>query len=217
MKKLFSISIALFAFCAMASAQFMNGGSSSKSSTSFSDSFRTLSVSYNAMNFKMLYDGKSETSSMTGLSLTWTNANAISSATPLYFEYGLGAQFSSRSEDHTTINFLSAKVPLSVLYRFEVPGTNFAIAPYAGFDAVCYFMGKEKYSYDGHTEEYDIFKDDRDPKLNRFNIDWHIGAKVLFNKVFVGFAYEGPILGFYSKDGLKVNSNQVNISIGLVF
>mgnify|MGYP003310285130 CR=1 FL=1 len=207
MKKLFSISVALFAFCAMASAQSMGGGSTS---------FGTLSLSYNAMNLKMSYEGESATESMTGLSLTWTNANAIGTAAPLYFEYGLGAQFSFKSKNNTTVNFLSAKIPLSILYNFEIPGTSFAIAPYAGLDAVCYFMGKSKYSYGGETYESDVFKDG-DPKYNRFNIGWHIGAKVLINTMFVGFAYEGPILGFYSKDGLKVNSNQVNISLGLVF
>jgi len=227
MKKLLIILAATVMSTFVASAQFMNNNTSASTTTRTKavvespSSFGTLSIAYHPMTIKNIYDGDSTSETFNGLSLDWTNANKISSMIPLYVEYGLGAQWSFKKEsknDYTvTTNFLSVKAPISLLYNLQIPGTAISIAPYAGFDAVVYALGKVKGKYKGETEEEDIFKSDGDDRLNRFQIDWHIGGKIFINKFFINAAYEGPILGFYNKDGYKINSRQANLGLGFMF
>ena len=215
MKKLFLITAMLLASYTLVSAQFMNDGHPSHSSSfsSSPSSFGTISASYNIMKLNESIDSESAKKTINGLSMAWTNANILSSNTPIYIDYGLGVQYSFKDENKVKINFLSAKVPLSLLYRFEIPNSKIAIAPYAGLDAVVYILGKSK----GNGIEIDLFKDQGGEKLNRFNLDWHIGARFLISKLYLGVGYEGPIVGFYNKDGYKLNSSQVNISLGIAF
>ena len=65
-------------------------------------------------------------------------------------------------------------------------------------------------------------KDDMDYEaLNRFTLNWQIGAKVSFNRYIVGVGYEGPVTHLMKEkyDGvtLTANTHQVNISLGIRF
>ncbi|MCQ2075014.1 MAG: hypothetical protein MJY77_07515 [Bacteroidaceae bacterium] len=151
--------------------------------------FNTLSFSYHPIKYEL-----------NGFSLEWNRNIKVSKSTPLYFGYGLGIQYSS---SHRSDRLLSARIPLEFLYRINIPNTKIAIAPYAGFDAIVYLFGQ----YDGYDFTHS-------KKNRRINIDWHIGAKFIFNnKWFLGAAYESQIMKFNEYS----NISQANISIGLLF
>ena len=164
------------------------------------------------------------------LSLAWTQSRAILQNLPLYVEYGLGLQYSFKADSQKIedeysynckflLNALSIKVPVGIMYRLQIPQTGVAIMPYAGFDFGCYALGKYKVevSYEGETdgEEVDMFNEE-EGGANRFICDWHIGAKLAFNKFFVGVAYEGPIAKLYDEE-IEIKMSQVNISVGINF
>lgn len=226
MKKLF-LSAAMVLTTIVASAQFMQNSNASNS-VSAPDSFGALTVSYNPVNAKFAGDDGSTTFSFHGISLGWTNANKLSATTPLYVQYGLGLQWSFRKDEgygygssynykssykyETSYNFLSVKAPISLLFNLNIPGTKVYFAPYAGLDAVFYVLGKcdDDSFFDGDSSGYGY-------KMSRFNLDWHVGGQLMFNKFLINIAYEGPIVGFYNKDGVKLNSSQVNLGIGFIF
>ena len=197
----------------------------------FPTSYGTVGVSYHPMNLVATVADEKESATLNGVGLSWTNANALSTAVPIYIQYGLTAQYSFRNDQSkvgslsasTRVHFLSFKAPVELTYRIRIPGSKFYVAPYAGVDAVIYALGRSSTSYsdDSSSESatIDVFTQEGEhgEKLNRFNFDWHAGMRLFFNKFFVGGAYEGPIIGFYKKDNIKINTNQVNISLGFVF
>ncbi len=71
------------------------------------DGWKTLGVEYLPGSFS--YDGVSE--SFTGWAINYTRANSVTQSAPLFLEYGLGVQYSYKSEDDGTINYVSLKVP----------------------------------------------------------------------------------------------------------
>lgn len=115
------------------------------------------------------------------------------------------------------------------MYNFMIPNTGLSVMPYVGFDFGCYALGKMKYKYNMELGDYGDYGDYGDSEgeeegdlfdeevlgANRFIFDWHIGAKVAYNKFFVGVGYEGAITKF--SDTPKSSVNQVNISLGLCF
>lgn len=243
MKKIyfFLVAVALFVSGATASAQFMNQGASSKASSSadVEDLFSTVEFTYSpvTMNSSIKYDGDSVKSSedLNAISLNWAKVTSLPVDLPLYLQYGAGVQYAwmtdSESEgdysSKSTTSFLTAKVPVNVMYYFQIPSMNIALLPYAGLNLQGHILGQQKYTvkYDGESESETISffsKDDMDDEpYNRFVVGWQIGAKVAFDKYIVGIAYEGPVTNLYkfNEDGVtaKMNSTQINISVGIKF
>jgi len=202
------LSLALILSSIMASAQIAGNNVASVSSDAPS-SFGVVSFAYNPMNLKISEGGKSITSSFNGLSLSWLNASKIAPVSPLYVQYGAEVQWSFRREGSYKSDFLSIKIPASVLYSINLFGSKFNFAPFAGLDAIVYALGK--------SGGEDFFSNSGlGVKMNRFNLAWHAGAQFMYGRFFLNLSYEGPIVGFYQKDGIKVNSNQTVIGVGIV-
>lgn len=240
MKKLIVIACALLALSATASAQFMNSGASTSTSKNsgaaawisndHADVFNTFSFTYSPMNIDG-WSGNIEDDGLNALSLTWTQARNVMASQPLYVEYGVGAQWSFWSDSESdgdmevssSLNFLSLKVPVSVMYLVSVPNTQITLAPYLGLNLTGYLLGQQKISmeYEGESESRSsscFSKDDMGGEpYNRFGLGWHIGARVGFGKYFFNIGYEGPITNLYKSGSYEVSTNQVNISLGLTF
>lgn len=243
MKKFYFIVVALLMISASASAQFVNsqgGRRSNVGSTADVESvFNTFDFTYSPVTMKTIakYDGSSytETEDLNAVSLGWTQARSILSTLPLYIQYGAGLQYAwqtdkeseSGVEVKSTVSFLTLKVPVNVLYNFNIPNTPVAIMPYAGLSLHAHLLGQNKYtvSYDDETrtEKENFFskEDMDDDPYNRIVLAWQIGAKVAFRNLLFGVAYEGPVTSLYkySEDGASVrfNYSQVNISLGIKF
>lgn len=236
MKKI--LLVCVLAMCALtSSAQFMNSSQGVRKSSGVQSNeaprvINSVKFTYSPMTMDggNFFEDKDEME-LNGLSLAWTQSRAILQNLPLYVEYGLGLQYSFKTDSQKigdeydsynykfSLNALSIKVPVGIMYRLQIPQTGVAIMPYAGFDFGCYALGKYKVevSYEGETdeEEVDMFNEE-EVGANRFICDWHIGAKLAFNKFFVGVAYEGPIAKLYDEE-IEIKMSQVNISVGINF
>ena len=219
MKKIYFIlaAVALFISGANASAQVVN----------------TVDVTYSpfTLNVEIGDDGDLSTD-MNAFSLNWAQARTILPSLPVYLQYGVGIQYAWELDTEkeegvsykSSTSLLTAKVPVNVMYCFDVPTTEVSLIPYAGINLQGHIIGQSKSTikYDGESQSSSssfFDEDDMDGEaFNRFIVGWQIGAKVAYKNYFVGVAYEGPVTNLYKfDDDIKVNTNQVNISFGIKF
>ena len=112
----------------------------------------------------------------------------------------------------------SLKVPVNVIYSYQVPNTNISVDPYLGLRFRFNVYGEVEEKADGDSESYNLFdKDDMgssDDTWNRFQLGWQIGVKARFNNSFyVGVAY-GSDFGEVCE---KVKVSETQLSLGFVF
>lgn len=172
------------------------------------DGWKTFGIEYLPGSFS--YDGGSQ--SFTGLAINYTKAISITQSIPLFLEWGLGGQYSYESEDDETIHYASVKVPINLIYDFQIPNTNINLDPYVGLKFRGNVWGEYKYD-DGYDDEsYNHFGDEFDWK--RFQIGGQIGVKARFNnKFFLGIGY-----GFdFNEIAKDIKVNEISISAGIVF
>lgn len=229
-KSIFLAAVAFMLMSVSASAQFMQSNGGSKAKASVEDVFNTVDLTYSPVTMKATMGGSSLTEDYNGISLNWSQARLMTDKLPIYLQYGAGAQFSwytdSSSSDYydvkTTTSFLTVKVPVNILYNFAIPNTNLSVMPYLGLNAQVHVLGQSKTSqeYDGETQTFKVnyfSKDDMEDPYNRFVLGWQIGAMVSYDKYFVGIGYNGPVTSLYKKGDLKIQTSQVNISLGIMF
>ena len=167
----------------------------------------TFGLEYLPSNFK--YDGHSE--SFSGFAVNYTQAISITQSAPLFIVWGVGAQWSTWSEDDDKINFVSMKVPINLVYDFQIPGTNINLDPYVGINLRGNVWGELKNDY--YDDTYNLFDSD-EGDWNRFQIGGHLGVKARFNNsFFVGIGY-----GFdFNEIDEDTKINELSLSLGLAF
>ena len=218
------------------SAQFMSNSAHEyeKRATTVKETpnwFGSIWLSYYPMTLSLKGSGTTSTSKFNGVGLLWTSAHGLGHI-PLYLEWGLGLQYAGNEEKEsyegvyytTTNNLLFLNVPLQLLYRFQIPSTKIAIAPYTGFLFTVPVLWNEKVQASGYgdtyTESSDVFKyfyDQTGENLNRFNMDWQFGVRFMFNHFFLGAAYRLPLVGLYNKNSVTWSFSQADISLGFTF
>ena len=204
------------------------------------DTFSTFSFAYNPVTPNSICNREYGIDKMDAFSLAWNEATRITKFKPMYLGYGLGVQYSFDKDvftkDYTGkdgssfqnvkhedyLRFITAKVPVELLFRIGIPNTNIAVVPFGGFDALLHVVGKKMLSVDlgpeYGSEFTNLFNQEEFPlPLRRFNVDWHIGMKLMFNRFLIGASYEAPIIPLYKGDDMKISSNQLNLSIGMAF
>lgn len=233
MKKLLLAGAFMLMASVAANAQFMTSSSTgnglktstvSNLSADLPSQYGSIKFTYSPVNTVMKVDDDKETEDgMNALGFGWTNANIIS-GTPAYFEYGLGVKWMFEKdtekvygEKYTTrTDFITMKLPVGLACRINIPNTKVTLVPAAGFDFLLHLSGQSTVKYDGEKESTNLFGDDSD--FRRFNIDWHIGGKIVFdNCFFIGAEYEGPVRPLYKEDDTKMYFSMANLSIGLEF
>ena len=228
MKRLIYLVCAFMVISVSASAQFVtsssNGATVGSSNSSVVSNIGTFGVSYSPTTYNTIVGNSSNSEDLHSLSITWTTANALHPSQPVYFEYGVAALWTflndSDSDNYTlSTNFVGMKIPVSLLYKYDIPQTNIALAPYVGLDLTGYLYGKTTAKYGDTKTSISYFsKDDMgDEKYNRINVGWHIGARAYVNDVFVGVAYEAPLTNLYKEGNSKINFNYINITLGIAF
>jgi len=226
MRKIKFIVAAMFlAVSSSAFAQFTN--SSSQSSNVNADGWNTFYFQLNPSKISIdVKDSKNQ--SFTGLTLGYGKAIHISSSEPLYFETGIAVQYSfykDDDDDYETYDdhMASAKVPLNILYNFQIPNSTIEIAPYLGATLRYNIWGEEKVTpnskyKDEKEKTYNLFdKKDMggsDYTWNRFQIGWQVGVNARFNsKLLLGLSYGTDFSEIYKKG--KINT--ASITIGYCF
>lgn len=227
MKKLLFSVCAFIMISVAASAQYVASSSNAAtggSSQSSAAKFGTFGITYSPTTLNSIEGNSSSSEEMQSVSLTWTKADALHPVQPVYLEYGLGAQWTFQNDDdddvNVSTNFIGLKIPVNILYKYDVPQTNFSIMPYAGLNLTGYVLGSTsaKSGDDKFSLSYFSKDDMGEDKFNRITVGWQVGARVrINNSLFVGIAYEGPITHLYKEGDYKINFNHINISLGLEF
>lgn len=207
MKKMFLLAF-LAIMCVQVQAQIVTSRSSMITTTRTPQiGWSTFGLEYLPSTFK--YDDDSE--SFSGLALVYTRATSLSGTTPLFLEWGIGGQYSFYSKHGVDINFASVKIPINLMYDFQIPNTSINIDPYIGLKCRGNVWGTVKSDYD--DEKYDLFdKDEGDCK--RFQVGWNIGVKLRFNNSFFAGVSYGTDFNEFDED---TKINELSLSAGIVF
>jgi hypothetical protein len=173
-------------------------------------------------------DGHSESHS--AVSILWTKARSLTASQPIFLETGFGLQYSWWSDGDKDKDgkkswwFGSVKVPINVIYSYNIPNTSIHLDPYVGINLRLNVYGQYKYEDKNNDFDYALFDDDeyepgkgykvsRD-KWNRFQVGWHIGCRARFNdSFFVGVAYGKD----FSEIAEKCKIAETTLTAGFVF
>lgn len=186
--------------------------------------FNTADFTYSPVTMKVKGDGASVSTKFNAVSVNYDQARLLPISFPLYIQYGAGLQYTWKTEKLDGVKdsdtFLTLKVPVSVLYQFEVPNFPLTIMPYAGLNLQAHLLGQSKTSDEGESLKFSYFdKDDMggDP-YNRFVVGWQLGARFMYQDYFIGLSYNGPVTNLYKySSDVKIRYSQFNISLGLRF
>lgn len=236
--KFFAVA-AMMAIATSASAQFSTTQSSS-TSTSDTDGWSAFSVEWNPCTLK--YDIKNvDDQSATGFSVVYSQAFSIAPSTPLFLEAGLGVQYTTYSpddddddyyysrknasyddyyygddddDDDPQFTMFSMKVPLNLLYKFDLPNGTVSLMPFVG--AVARYNLTAKMSVGKHDIDYFDKKDMGGEKYTwkRFQLGWQLGIKARFGENFIAGVSYGNDFSEICKKG-KVSTT--TLSIGYTF
>lgn len=157
-----------------------------------SDNYSRLSVSYTSLS-NIKEDGTS------GFAAAWTKGISISKTTPLFIETGLGLNYAWDSEDDASLHWLTATVPVNLVYKYEIPNSGIKLAPFAGLYLRGNIIGE--ITYDDSDDNFNFFDDHEDGGLeaSRLNFGWNIGVGVEFSKLYLGISYAGDFNEYVEK------------------
>lgn len=226
---------ALLAVGTSASAQFSNSSSRSARTVS-TDGWSTIYVQYNPVSLAFDDDDYDDVS-FNGFSFGYNHAFSVSKSIPLFVEAGVGLQYATWSDDVTLygydeygdfieadgeqkINLFSLKVPVSLMYKWDIPSSKVSLIPFLGVTMRYNLSGKrndtaDDYDYD---EDLNLFDEDdmgdKDYTWKRFQLGWQIGVNArISNSFLLGVSY-GTDFSEIVKDGkLKTTS----VTVGYCF
>lgn len=206
MKKLFLMAIAAVMSLG-ASAQLI---SSNTVTHKASDNYNRFSVSYTSLS-------NIDEDAMSGISAAWTKGIAISKTTPLFIETGLGLNYAWKSEDEYKINWLTATIPVNLVYKYEI-SDGIKLAPFAGLYLRGNLLGEMNIDddYSQYMDDVNFFDDYEDGGLeaSRFSFGWNIGVGVEINKFYLGLSY-GSDLNEFVEDADKIGT--LSATVGFNF
>jgi len=211
MKKFKFLLTAMLLTCSsMSFAQFMNGGSSSSSSSDV-PAWKGLRFSYDrtfiSADDESAY-GKYglDIENMNGFSIGYVHSFNIAKSLPIFLETGAGINYARYSESESeedaevklSLNTLGLTIPINFVYGVNV-NDKLTIKPFTGLYLRANLMGNASIetTYDGEkidelSDDFNLFdKDDMgdDGVWNRVQVGWQIGTTLDINKFNVGISY----------------------------
>lgn len=175
-----------------------------------SDNYNRFSVSYTSLS-------NIDEDAMSGISAAWTKGIAISKTTPLFIETGLGLNYAWKSEDEYKINWLTATIPVNLVYKYEI-SDGIKLAPFAGLYLRGNLLGEMNIDddYSQYMDDVNFFDDYNDGGLeaSRFSFGWNIGVGVEINKFYLGLSY-GSDLNEFVEDADKIGT--LSATVGFNF
>ena len=175
-----------------------------------SDNYNRFSVSYTSLS-------NIDEDAMSGISAAWTKGIAISKTTPLFIETGLGLNYAWKSEDEYKINWLTATIPVNLVYKYEI-SDGIKLAPFAGIYLRGNLLGEMNFDeeYSEYIDDINFFDDYEDGgfEASRFSFGWNIGVGVEINKFYLGLSY-GSDLNEFVEDADKIGT--LSATVGFNF
>lgn len=227
MKTKFFLTAALVAMSLSASAQFTDNSASTASVSSIGNSsgWGYAYVEYNPLTVKIDEKGADDVS-MTAFSAGYSQAFPVSQGTPLFVEAGLGLMYANKSDfddiDDLDFSMVSAKIPVNIMYAFNLPNSEISIIPFGGLTLRGNISGKFTYKGGKKDKEYDVFdkKDMEDMGMldgkawNRLQVGWQIGLKARLGDSFlVGLSYGNDM----SEIAKKTTISTTSLIVGFAF
>lgn len=221
MKKYYVLAImAMFALASQ--AQIVSSRSSRITSQGIYGDYNTIYLQWNPSS---LVPKEGDSYSFTGFSAGYNHAFSLSQNVPIYVEAGVGVQYSFWSGDmyvptnsnHETqikdadIKLLSAKVPLSLAYKFDIPNSDFSIIPNAGVDFRFNILAK--LNSDQIEKSVNLFNDENlGETWKRFQVGWHVGVNFMFNNTFmIGGSYGTDFTTIWNYFDCKMHTGSVTL------
>ncbi len=201
--------------------------------------YNRVGVSYDHSNLGFnrnmdILDRGSETVGDNGFALNYTHGFGV--AQNMFVEVGgnidflFGSKSISEYDEKLTYKHqnINLQVPVNYVYRFNITD-GVSIDPYVGLNFKLHFANKFKleYSDEDGTESsdwisvYDKDKMGKDDTWNRFQMGWHIGVGLNYEKYYLGVQFGTDFIPAYSEtidgDKYKVNTADVKITLGYTF
>lgn len=158
----------------------------------------------------------SENTSLNGVTLGYSHFIPLGDI-PLFLSVGAAAQWFFKSEDGHKTNMISAKIPVNLMYSFQV-SDNFRIEPYAGIYGRINIWGQEKV---GDVSANILSSDDfGDAACKRFQLGWNAGVQFRITEAFtIGAGYFMDLMKLqnYSsgKHDIKTNFQGFDFTLGI--
>ncbi len=176
----------------------------------------TFYLQFNPITAKVDIPGQKD-KHLSAIAAGYSHAFAIANGTPLFVEAGANLEYGFKTEDMAGVDvdysMLSVKVPVNLVYEFQIPNSSIAIDPYAGLRLRGILMAKQKGG--GQTINY-FDKDDMAPNdtFKRLQVGAQFGVNAKISNTFlVGAGY-----GFdFSKVHEYVKFSEFNITLGWIF
>jgi hypothetical protein len=175
--------------------------------------FSSVYVQYNPSEFHASEKGISLNSSFSAATIGFNKAISISSDMPLYIQPGAGVTYGWDSSDGVKLSMLSVKVPVNLLYSFQLPNSSVSIDPYVGIYGRAFILANQKVN--GKTISW-FDKDDVGESLtwNRLQLGSQVGCNFRFNnKFYIGAEYAVDLTDIIE----HVSINTFGINVGLIF
>ena len=231
--KLFALSV-LFVVCTSVSAQYYDSKNWETTYHELDDGgWSTVWAEYNPVTFNVDVKG-ADNQTATGISLGYSMALQLIPDGSLFLEPGLGVQYTFYTEDKSAssmgysvkaenkFNMWSLKVPVNLLYRFEIGNSGFSLSPFAGL-TLRYNLSaqiKSTATVNGQSEtiKTNLFKNSdmggSDNTWNRFQIGWQAGLKAIIGNAFlIGASYGTD----FTEIAEKTKIQTATVSLGICF
>ncbi len=199
-----------------------------------------LSYDYTGLNFNKEMDrfstGKAETLGTNGFGLNYIHGFGV--ANNMFVEAGANVDFlfGSRTEkfdegeDTFKTQNINLQVPVNFVYRFNIT-EGVSIDPYVGLNFKLHFSERLKEGDDEDDKWMSVFDDgeggmgSKDYTWNRFQMGWHVGVGVNYEKYYLGVQVGTDFIPAYSHElkyggesyKCKVNTTNVKVSLGYTF
>ncbi|MDE6190576.1 MAG: PorT family protein [Muribaculum sp.] len=199
-----------------------------------------LSYDYTGLNFNKEMDmfgtDKAETLGTNGFGLNYIHGFGV--ANNMFVEAGANVDFlfGSRTEKYVGGEYtfktqnINLQVPVNFVYRFNIT-EGVSIDPYVGLNFKLHFSERFK-DGDGEDDKWMSVFDDgedamdgKDYTWNRFQMGWHVGVGVNYERYYLGVQVGTDFIPAYSHDfkyggesyKCKVNTTNVKVSLGYTF
>lgn len=225
MKKILTL-IAVCAITIATNAQIVSSSSRSiTTEASIFSNYTRLFISYTPMSFSGDIGKLLDTAP--GISLGWTGGWSISRTIPMYVEGGVSMKYNWGKiaeekdyyyDDKSEINYLGLIVPISISYKYSIPGTeDLSFAPFAGLHLTGNLLAKEKVTEgkEGTSATYNWFdKDDMDDDTaKRVQFGWQVGLGMNYKALYLGVGYSAEFTEILD----DVKTGGLTLSLGYNF
>ena len=175
-----------------------------------------------------------------GISLGYSKAFSVSKELPLYLEAGIGIQYSydkktasapmeDLSIQYSTKKFrmLSAKIPVSLSYKYDIPNIKVSVLPFIGVNFRVNALARQNtenvimkngvITYQQRSKADCFDSDDMgksDFTWNRFQAGWEFGVKATYDsKYLIGLSYGKD----FNEIGKNTKIHTTSLTLGYLF